>query len=301
MSIKKLLHYTDNILTRAEAREGLSGEGLKVIYFTNFHNVQSVVHSHPYHELVIPVRGSDVRYSVKGSVYLLHVDELIYFPAQGYHSGRYNITDTVSERIVLQVEDGLWREALRRSGLEQEDWVRDVVVLDSYSCLEWDLKGLMERMARSAELSGDCRELVLEGQLIELLLLMNQSLIQGRTSKPSTTSLLVAHAVSYLQAHYQDPELTVARLARETYTSREHLSRAFKEYTLESVHVYLTNLRMQHCRRALSAGMPVLDACGESGFSDYSSFLKTFRRMYGMTPGEYRDFTRQNHTAKNKN
>lgn len=89
-------------------------------------------------------------------------------------------------------------------------------------------------------------------------------------------------------ANYTDPQLNVAQLARYTYTSREHLSRVFKEYTLESVHGYLTNLRMQHCRNALAAGMSVLDACSASGFTNYSSFVKSFRALYGITPTEYR-------------
>ena len=45
---------------------------------------------------------------------------------------------------------------------------------------------------------------------------------------------------------------------------------------------------MQHCRKALEEGVSVLNACTESGFPDYSSFLKTFRRLYGITPTEYR-------------
>ena len=93
--------------------------------------------------------------------------------------------------------------------------------------------------------------------------------------------------------HYTDPGLTVAQLAKYTYTSREHLSRVFKEYTLESVHGYLTNLRMQHCRNAIAAGASVLDACNASGFTNYSSFLKSFRALYGVTPTEYRAQLRQ--------
>ena len=61
-----------------------------------------------------------------------------------------------------------------------------------------------------------------------------------------------------------------------------------KECTMESIHNYLTHLRMQHCRKALEEGVSVLNACTESGFPDYSSFLKTFRRLYGITPAEYR-------------
>ena len=60
-----------------------------------------------------------------------------------------------------------------------------------------------------------------------------------------------SRAVAYLQTHYQDPTLTTAQLAQELYASREHLSRAFKECTMESIHNYLTYLRMQHCRKAL--------------------------------------------------
>ena len=44
---------------------------------------------------------------------------------------------------------------------------------------------------------------------------------------------------------------------------------------MESIHSYLTHLRMQHCRKALEDGVSVLNACTESGFPDYSSFLKT--------------------------
>ena len=130
-------------------------------------------------------------------------------------------------------------------------------------------------------------------ELVELLLLMDQIVAERRTAPPSATSALVAKAVAFLQANYTDPNLTVGSLAKYTYTSREHLSRVFKEYTLESVHGYLTNLRMQHCRKALEEGVSVLNACTESGFPDYSSFLKTFRRLYGITPAEYRSQNRK--------
>ena len=53
---------------------------------------------------------------------------------------------------------------------------------------------------------------------------------------------------------------------------------------MESIHNYLTYLRMQHCRKALEEGVSVLNACTESGFPDYSSFLKTFRCLYGIPP-----------------
>lgn len=81
MGIERVSHYIDNVLTEAQARMGLRDTRLLVTWYTNRENKQSVVHSHPYHELVLPIGGSTVRYSVDGSVYLVHVGELIYFPS----------------------------------------------------------------------------------------------------------------------------------------------------------------------------------------------------------------------------
>ena len=95
MEIERVTHYVDNVLTQAEARMGLRNTRLLVAWYTNQKNDQSVVHSHPYHELVLPIGGSTVRYSIDGSVYLVHVGELIYFPAQIYHAGIF-ITTTLT-------------------------------------------------------------------------------------------------------------------------------------------------------------------------------------------------------------
>ena len=276
MGIERVSHYIDNVLTEAQARMGLRDTRLLVTWYTNRENRQSVVHSHPYHELVLPIGGSTVRYSVDGSVYLVHVGELVYFPSQIYHSGNFNI------------DDALWQATRRRVNLKNADWMHELTVLDSEACRKWDFKGLFIRMAQSQELSDSIRDIVFEAQVAEMLLLITQATGSGQTAAPSSTSVLVARAVAYLQAHYQDSTLTTAQLAQELYASREHLSRAFKECTMESIHNYLTYLRMQHCRKALEEGVSVLNACTESGFPDYSSFLKTFRRLYGITPAEYR-------------
>lgn len=109
MGIERVTHYIDNVLTEAQARMGLSNTRLLVAWYTNWENKQSVVHSHPYHELVLPIGGSTVRYSVDGSVYLVHVGELVYFPSQVYHSGNFNIDDAQSDRLVIQIDDALWQ------------------------------------------------------------------------------------------------------------------------------------------------------------------------------------------------
>lgn len=289
MIIQKVPHYVDSLLTQEKASSALQGGDVLVAWYTNQLNSQSVVHSHPYYELFLPVSGSSVRYSIGGSVYDLHLGELILFPGEMFHSGKFNITADTSERLVVQIAPDIWDRAWVQSRLTDRLWQGEPVILDADSVIRWDFRGLLERMAQTVYLDEPIRSAVQCCEVTELILLFCH-VIHGRRAAPppSATSLLVAKAVAYLQANYTDPQLNVAQLARYTYTSREHLSRVFKEYTLESVHGYLTNLRMQHCRNALAAGMSVLDACSASGFTNYSSFVKSFRALYGITPTEYR-------------
>ena len=293
MEIERVTHYVDNVLTQAEARMGLRNTRLLVAWYTNQKNDQSVVHSHPYHELVLPIGGSTVRYSIDGSVYLVHVGELIYFPAQIYHAGIFNIDNDHSDRLVIQIDDALWQACRRNANLKNAAWMHSITVLDPDVCNKWDFQSLFVRMAQSLELPPQMRDIVFEAQVSEMMLLITLATGSGQTTAPSSTNVLVQRAVSYLQAHYQDPSLTTGKLAQELYASREHLSRAFKWCTMESIHSYLTHLRMQHCRKALEDGVSVLNAGTESGFPDYSSFLKTFRRLYGITPAEYRSQNRK--------
>lgn len=195
--------------------------------------------------------------------------------------------------VVIQIDDALWQACRRNANLKNAAWMHSITVLDSDVCNKWDFQSLFVRMAQSLELPAQMRDIVFEAQVSEMMLLITLATGSGQTTAPSSTNVLVQRAVSYLQAHYQDPTLTTVKLAQELYASREHLSRAFKECTMESIHSYLTHLRMQHCRKALEDGVSVLNACTESGFPDYSSFLKTFRRLYGITPAEYRSQNRK--------
>lgn len=288
MIVHKINHCSDSLLTQEMARIDLKEHQVTVTWYTNQNNKQSVVHSHPYHEIVLPISGSNVLYSFCGNLYTLHPGEMVFFPAEIYHSGRYTVTDIVSDRLVVQINADIWNKAMQVSGLNDPDWQRDIVILSADAVSSWDLRGFLERMAQIPHVKKAYQDIVLTCELTELQLFINQLVEEQHTKSPSPTSELISKAVEYIREHYTDPDLTAATLARYTFTRREHLSRAFKEYTMETIHSYINSLRMQHCRREIAAGTSVLDACTNSGFTNYSSFLKAFRRLHGMIPTQYR-------------
>lgn len=184
MILQKMPHYVDSILTQEDASAALQDGQVVVGLYTNRENVQSVVHSHPYYEMILPVAGSSVRYSVDGSVYDLHLGELILFPGEMYHSGKFNITDTTSERLVVQIAPGIWERAWAQSGLPRHVWSGDPVILDTDAVTQWDFRGLLERMAQTMYLDEKIRDTVQCCEVTELILLISQVVTRRHNAPP---------------------------------------------------------------------------------------------------------------------
>lgn len=203
------------------------------------------------------------------------------------HTGFYDTYD----RLILQIDDAFWQETLSHlpvfgTGPTIPD---QLMIFHEAPVHKWGVRGLIEHAAVAAGIPDEKeKELMYRSILSGLTIIIRQIIVEDGVGRPSSTSPLVALVTTYLQQHYREPDLNVNALARYAYVSREHLSRAFKEYTMQSIHGYLTELRMQSCRRDIADGKRILDACLENGFSNYSSFLKTFHKMYGVTPQEYR-------------
>lgn len=279
---------TDCVLTSQDARLHLYGQKVKVTKYRNRENPCAVVHSHPYRELIIPLAGSRVRYSVGGEVYDLEVGQMIMIPENIYHSAQFNVIMDYSERLVLQVEQEIWEGASQLCHLDSAPWQTGILVLDESVVMKWKVKELFERMPLSEKIGGKAESIVLYCHLMELIVLIEQAVQARKVRSASESSQLVAQAARILQEEYTNPNFTVTKLATNCFTSREHLSRIFKSYTLRSIQEYLIELRMQHFRKMIAEGYSILEGCTASGFPDYSSFLKCFRNLYGITPSQYR-------------
>lgn len=179
----------------------------------------------------------------------------------------------------------LWNEVAEKSKII---WSNEPLLIESGTVAKWDLRGLFERMAQTSYAEKNSRHLIFCAQILEFQLLINNYVQENKASAFKAKNDIAARVMKYLQQNYTNPSLTVDEVAEHACVSREHLSRVFKTYTMESVHEYLTNLRMHHCRQMIADGNSILDSSVASGFSDYSSFVKTFKKLFDMTPQEFR-------------
>ncbi|RXZ83750.1 response regulator [Paenibacillaceae bacterium] len=96
-------------------------------------------------------------------------------------------------------------------------------------------------------------------------------------------------AVTYLEQHYGDSELTLTKLAQHLEMKPANFSHIFKSELAIPFSQYLIRLRMEKASEQLSeSASKVYEVSAAVGFTDYAHFSKMFKRYKGCTPTEYR-------------
>ena len=290
MPYHRVESVVDQHLTQDMANYQLSRSLVSIGYYVNVQTRSSIAHSHPYYELILVRRGV-CEYRSNGARFFLHPDELLLIAPGTVHAMLCPSDSSSYERLILQVNAAFMEQVLAECRLrERRSGFPSLCILRAEDVCRWGLRELFERINASASVTDAAlREPLYRCQIGELMLTVEHIVSVTRGVAPSASSALIAGVTACIQEHFREPELSVSGVAQQFYVSREHLSRSFRRFTGESISHYLTELRMQEFRHCLVMGKSVLDACLESGFSDYSSFVKSFRRLYGISPMEYRE------------
>lgn len=96
-------------------------------------------------------------------------------------------------------------------------------------------------------------------------------------------------AAELVQEQYSDPQLSVYNIAQLLNVNPAYLSRAFKEKTGEVLSSYISRCRVEHAKELLQKGGGVADAASQTGFENTNTFIRSFKKYCGITPGRYKE------------
>ena len=290
MAYHRVESIVDQHLTQDMANFQLSRSLVSVGYYVNVETRSSIAHYHPYYEFILVRRGIS-EYLSNGGRFFLHPDEMLLIAPGTVHTMLCPAESSSYERLILQVDADFMERSLADFG--PAAWMRErppLFILRAEAVCRWGVRELIERVNATASVTDPVlREQLYRCQIAELMLTMEYVARSSDAVMPGASSELISAVTAFIQEHFRESEMNVALIAQQFYVSREHLSRTFKSYTNESISHYITDLRMLEFRYGLLEGKTVLSACLESGFTDYSSFVKSFRKLYGITPVEYRE------------
>jgi two-component system, response regulator YesN len=102
----------------------------------------------------------------------------------------------------------------------------------------------------------------------------------------SNTAFL--YMIKYIDQHLSE-DCSLQQLSKEMNMTANYLGQVFKRETGKPYTQYLTELRIERAKEMLLSGDLSIGEIGTKlGFNDYFYFLKTFKRVTGVTPKQYR-------------
>ncbi|MCL8000547.1 AraC family transcriptional regulator, partial [Brucella sp. 21LCYQ03] len=94
--------------------------------------------------------------------------------------------------------------------------------------------------------------------------------------------------ISFINNHYRG-ELDLTSLANLSGMTRNSFCRYFKQRTGKTLTAFITALRVAHaCKLLRDSHASIKESCFDSGFNNFVSFHKAFKKITGITPLAYR-------------
>ncbi|MFP4522069.1 MAG: helix-turn-helix domain-containing protein [Fibrobacterota bacterium] len=100
---------------------------------------------------------------------------------------------------------------------------------------------------------------------------------------------IVVRACEYIEINFSSPKLGREELARYLNVSEPYLSTVFKKNTGKTLTDHINNVRIQKAKEILtSSEMSISEAAFATGYNTIQNFNKTFKKITGKSPSEYR-------------
>jgi AraC-like DNA-binding protein len=91
---------------------------------------------------------------------------------------------------------------------------------------------------------------------------------------------------NFIDEHFAE-SVTLNRLAQHVSLSPYYLLRAFRAEVGMPPYEYLESVRIRHTQQLIRAGKPLAEVAAEVGFSSQSHMTRQFKKIIGVTPGQY--------------
>jgi AraC-like DNA-binding protein len=126
-----------------------------------------------------------------------------------------------------------------------------------------------------------------------LLMTLAQWIHRHAEDPPVVRSIRAEHravrlARDYIESSFQDA-VSLEQISSISNLSAFHLIRVFQREVGLSPHAYLTQVRVERARALILQGWTLASAAAETGFTDQSHLTRHFKRILGITPGQYRN------------
>jgi AraC-like DNA-binding protein len=261
--------------------------------FVTFHHSVSTIpskkvdlHCHPYYEIYFFING-DVSYLVEGNDYQPSPCSILLMAPNVFHGVKVN-TPHRYERFALHFLPGLLSEECRE------------ILLSPFHCANiyyrqtdsFHIQHYFDAILECKSMDSEIKNIAIKSRIEALLTQIYNMNRSGYSMYASDAehSYSVQELISYLNEHIREP-LSLDLLVNRFFISKNQLNRVFRQATGTTVGNYVSHKRVTLAQQLILQGQSTIEASMNAGFRDYSTFYRSFKKIFGHSPAEAKNHT----------
>jgi YesN/AraC family two-component response regulator len=261
--------------------------------FMSFHqeNSNENIHSHDFFELIYVCQGTPVSvinnqeiFLEKGNICVMNPNAVHYF--KKYSEKTDLILNIVLPKNLFQkslfpilFQDSLLNAFFIRYQLENENEPSFLTLFQ----LDQDVDHLIELLLKEYLNQGQYSQVVIES----ILTLIFSFILRNYKDKTSHDNHAMTRIMDYIYMNYQTVSLEY--VAKKFNYHPKYLSTLIHKATGQTFRSLIMNIKLQNAMNFILYTDHTMEEIVELvGYKDKSSFYALFKKVYGMSPGEYR-------------
>lgn len=266
-------------------KTGYLNEDFRLFHIRDLTDREFSYHYHDFHKVIILLSGK-VTYHVEGKSYHLKPWDMLLVSRHAIHKPEID-PGVPYERFVLYIRSDMENGILTECFQKANDRSFSLVRLNSG--LQERLKEVLYELEASLDApEAYASELLSHALFEQFMVYLNRIFLQMEyinDRKAYSFDSQIEQLLRYINRHL-DADLSVETLAQKHYLSKYYLMRRFKEETGYTLHNYVVSKRLLLARSLIAGGTPVLKAAAQSGFSDYTTFVRAYKKQFGAPPSK---------------
>lgn len=270
---------------------GYLNDNFKIFHIRDKKDIKFEYHHHDFSKIVILIDG-DLTYYIEGKAYILKPWDILFVNKNEIHKPVVN-PNKYYERIVIWLNP----DFMAKYAQGNNDLLKcfEVAIKNNYNLLRLNMKSIeiIKNLIQDIQNCNNSNEfgseILKESLFVQLMVLMNRLFLnsdKNRDIEDIQYDKTIEGVLNYINSNLEN-DLSIDTIASEFFISKYYLMRKFKNQIGSSIHNYVVQKRLILARSLISDGLSMSSVCSRCGFNDYSSFVRAFKKVYGVSPINY--------------